>query len=516
MKNIKQKYKDVVNYINFLIKKTLFKHPNKINNIFANKFKSKISTFSKISNFNKYLILIISLLFFYLFYLSIPTLYDKTWVQNTIENKLINEFKINFSISSQIKYEILPSPHFTIKDVKIENDKLNNPKQLAEIKELKVFIFQKNLFDKKKLEIKKILINDANLLFQKTDFNFFKKIIRDQASEKKIDIKNSNIFFKDNTGETISIIKILKATMFYDNLKFLNKFDANGEIFNIPFNLKMNKDIFSNSNKTSTIITSNKLKLRFINELSKKNNTFFGLNTFFIVNARLITSYKFKDNIFLFESDESKLKNSSINYKGELNLDPFGLDMDVNLKSSQLKKYSRFGSIFLELLKSKLLFNENINIDISINSSETFNSKIINSVNLVFKINNGNIDFDQSTFLNDKIGLLKITNSKIFSENNSLKFISDFNIEIKNSNKLNSLLQIPKKHRKLIKNIIINVELDSVDNIFKINSFKIDDRASGQKLDNLINNFNSIENFELTNFIKMKNLFNNLIVSYDG
>ena len=41
-------------------------------------------------------------------------------------------------------------------------------------------------------------------------------------SNKKIKIKNSNIFLKDNLGEIILIIKIDKATSFFDNKKLSN------------------------------------------------------------------------------------------------------------------------------------------------------------------------------------------------------------------------------------------------------------------------------------------------------
>ena len=120
MKKIKHYYKIVVNYFNnlvnsvdkyfkSLINKILLKYKNKIKSL---SYKSK----SKISNFNKILITFISLLFVYLFYLSIPTLYNKSWVQNTLEYKLVDQFKIDFSISSDISYEILPSPHFKVKN----------------------------------------------------------------------------------------------------------------------------------------------------------------------------------------------------------------------------------------------------------------------------------------------------------------------------------------------------------------------------------------------------------------
>ena len=98
--------KFIQNFNNLIIKR-IFILQNKTNNNF------------KISNFNKFLITFISLLFFYLFYLLIPHLYDKTWLQSHLESQLLKEFKINFSNSFNISYRILPKPHFLIKDSKI-------------------------------------------------------------------------------------------------------------------------------------------------------------------------------------------------------------------------------------------------------------------------------------------------------------------------------------------------------------------------------------------------------------
>ena len=128
----------IVKSFNSLINKTLIKLKNKTNYFLENN--------SKVSSFNKLIITFISLLFLYLFYLSIPTLYDKTWVQNNIESKLIKEFKINFSISSDISYRILPAPHFLIKDSKIFKHDVEKSIPLADIKNLKVIISQKNFF----------------------------------------------------------------------------------------------------------------------------------------------------------------------------------------------------------------------------------------------------------------------------------------------------------------------------------------------------------------------------------
>ena len=70
--------KKIIKNFNKLVQRTIFKVQNKTNNSL------------KISNFNKYLISSIALLFIYLFYLLIPLLYDKTWIQTEIEKKLSN------------------------------------------------------------------------------------------------------------------------------------------------------------------------------------------------------------------------------------------------------------------------------------------------------------------------------------------------------------------------------------------------------------------------------------------
>ena len=165
MKKIKLKIKasiELVKLNNFFIDKfkkfnkfIKFKNIKFINNFFIDKFnkfnKFKNLKFIKISNLSMSIILFITLLFLYLFYLSIPTLYNKETLQKDITNKLIKEFQINFSLSSKIRYLILPSPHVLIENVKIFDDNLKGPKELSQIKKLKIYISQKNLFDQNDL-----------------------------------------------------------------------------------------------------------------------------------------------------------------------------------------------------------------------------------------------------------------------------------------------------------------------------------------------------------------------------
>jgi hypothetical protein len=511
MENIKKKFNKYNKFLKFLIKKTLLKHPNKTNNIF-NKFKFNFK--SKVSDFNIFLISFISILFIYLFYLTIPALYNKSWVQNTIESKLLDEFKINFSISSEITYEILPSPHFTIKNAKILNDNPENPKELSEIKKLKVFIFHGNFFKKENLIIKKVEIQNANFMIQSKDFNYFEKLFNKKFSEKKIYIKKSNIFYKDINKETVSITRLSKLSLFYDVTKSLNKIFLDGEIFKVPFSLVFNKDLANKEN--IFLLDSKKNKIKLKDKTIKKNKTISGLNNLSILNSKLVTKYEFKKDLLKFKSLNSKISANKIKYNGELNLSPFNLILDIDLKKIDLRKLFNNNSILFELIKSGKLFHENLNIAISLNSSDIINNKILNKLNINLNAINGEINFEESYILSDKIGLLKSDRNQLVLDNNSLLFFGDFNLDIKSSDYFFSFFQTSKKFRKPIKDISFKLKFDFLENKLVINNFKIDNKEPNKEVLDVLNNFNSSDDQKIKNLIIFKNLVNNLFSIYNG
>ena len=73
-----------------------------------------------------------SFFFLYLLYLSIPSLYDSGRVQKVLYYKLIEEFGLNLSLSSEITYRILPLPHFHIKDTKVFRDKTKVSEEIGQ------------------------------------------------------------------------------------------------------------------------------------------------------------------------------------------------------------------------------------------------------------------------------------------------------------------------------------------------------------------------------------------------
>ena len=88
-----------------------------------------------------------TLIFIYLLYLSIPSLYKSGRVQKVLTQEILSEFDLNISLSPKITYRILPTPHFSIKDSKLFNSKNNVNKEIGQIKQLKVHIKQTNFFN---------------------------------------------------------------------------------------------------------------------------------------------------------------------------------------------------------------------------------------------------------------------------------------------------------------------------------------------------------------------------------
>ena len=482
--------KKIVKIFNNFIKKTIFKVENKTNDKFH------------VSNFSKYIIAVIVVLFVYVFYLSIPLLYDKNWIQNKIVTKLGNEFNINLVNSFDFSYRILPKPHYLIKDTKTS---------LAEIKTLNVFISQNNFFNKGSIRINEVLIEEANFSLLKDNFKKFYKDNENKFSKKKIKIKDSNIFFKNNLNEVISIIKISNAILFFDEKNLFNFFDLKGEIFKIPFKLKYQNEL--NLQKQIEIKAPD-LQLKVINDFFKKDeNLSSGINNISILNSSINTKYNIKDQIVIFQSDGSRVYNSKIDYNGQLVINPFDLNLKINLYDYKISNLLTPNSLINEFIKSGLLFNENISVQTLVNIKSTKKDEIFNEAKLVLRVLNGKISFNKSVFINNNIGLMKISNSDLFLENNKLYLSSNLSIDIKNINKLYSFLNTSKNSRKNIRNIKLNIIYDFLSNQIELKNIKINDNDVSSQFNNIAEGFNDNDS---NNLIKSRKLLNELINLYDG
>ena len=176
-------YNKFYKFINSLLENNL----NKLNlNNLRNLTKNNIIIFT----FVAFIILFIS-------YLLLPTFYKQSEISAKLQNELNNKLKLNFKISDNINYNFFPRPHFKISKASI----LNGNYEISEIKNLKIYVSLENLFSLKSIEIKDVIVSDANFNLKKENYDFFIKILDNNFLERNLLIKNSNVFFKSNEND---------------------------------------------------------------------------------------------------------------------------------------------------------------------------------------------------------------------------------------------------------------------------------------------------------------------------
>ena len=115
---------------------TLFNIPKIAWKISFNQFKKKnIENYISEKFQLNYALFVLSIVFFlYLLYLSIPGIVINENIQSELEEKLKKEYNLDFALSPDINYSILPKPHYIINDVVIFTEKMGYQKSLVKLK----------------------------------------------------------------------------------------------------------------------------------------------------------------------------------------------------------------------------------------------------------------------------------------------------------------------------------------------------------------------------------------------
>ena len=516
MKNIKLQnifLKKVAEYNDYLI--------NKFNQIkvLKNKFNKIIhlkNKFNQISNFNKSLILFISTLFLYLFYVSIPSLYDYQRLQNQLKTHLLDDYNLNINISNEIQYKILPSPHFEVKESIIYRGEGSDVNKFAEVGNLKIFVSIADFYNQDKLQLKNIEIKESIFFLDQDNQKFFFDYFKKKNTEKKISIKKSKFFLIDK-DEVISIFPINDMNFQYNKKSFTNEATINGKAFNSFFNLSIEKNFLEEEN-LNFILKFPQINLSVMGKiLSQKNNKdkYKIFNKVNFLGSEIKSEFDIEKNYLNFKSIKSKIFNSHIDFSGTVEFKPFFLISNIildQLKIIKILNNKEFFSIFLE--KQKFIhkhFNSKITIDVkNFSKANIFDSAIFS-----IKTKNGSIKFDDSVIKAKKWGSLKILNSNFYVDEDKFFLNSKILIDVQNHKKFYSILQIPKKYKKDIKKINISFVTNLSSGITKITDFQIDDIISDsliKKINMVIKNNNIDFNKNFNNWIVLKRLLNVVIL----
>ena len=501
------------------MKNIIFKKIARINNFFVNGF-NKVNEFIKITNhkfknissFNRYLIFLITVLFLYLFFLSIPSLYDKGTLQTKL-NKMINdEYNINLSLSPDIQYNILPRPHFLIENVKFYSNNNSSPKELGQIKKLKVFISQKNFIKKNSIGINSISLDKTNFLVHQNDLKYFKDFLGKKFSNKKLKVVNSRFFYVDDNEDVISIFPISKLNLFYDEKKSKNLLTSKGEFFTVPYSLDWNKDFLKKEN--STILKLKKLNLKIENFTKKNKDSLSIRNIVYFRSTEIETGIiKNKNSIEIKSNENSKMKNNKINYIGKVDLSPFYLNVDIDLEKLDFKKNIFNNALLRNLFLIEPIYEENLNAQFNLKIKNLVKSKLFDSSKIFISLDNGSINFDNTIFKGD-LGNLNLINGNLQNTKDDLIFDGNFLFNISSKNQFYKLFQINKKNRKKIENIYFDMKYNLTKDKVIIKNLILE--PGKIKLEEeLIDFLNLSENDEkIDNWIDFKNFVRNIFVDY--
>ncbi len=460
-----------------------------------------------------YMLFFLSIVFFlYLVYLSIPGIVINQSIQKELEEKLKKEYNLDFALTPDINYSILPKPHYSVNDVVIFNEKKGYQKEFSQIKKLKIFIEQNNFFKMKNI-IKKVEVRNANFFIEKSDFSFLNDFLDRGFSKKSLKVLKSKIFYKNSEGQIVSLITIKDILIFKDQFKKENLLISKGKIFNIPFNFEWKFD--ENSNEKITKAKMNSLKLKILNS-SKKKEKFKNLKVDFR-HSKFNTNYSLKENSILLESKNSYLGANKLNYDGEINLEPFDFKINTKIDRFNLKKFLPNKIIFKEVLSKEFLLNENFNGSLTIKSNNLKNSNFFNEILLTSNYVGEKIELSNSKIFNKKIGSLNLDFGNVFLENNDLLFKGKFSFEIFDKKKFYRKFLVSKKNQREIDKVYfgLNINLSTLDTKIFFVSLDKDKLQINDELDDLIYSFNN-KSITINNWISLRSFVNKILSSYSG
>jgi len=460
-----------------------------------------------------YALFLLSIVFFlYLLYLSIPGIVISENIQKELEEKLKKEYNLDFALTPDINYSILPKPHYIINDVVIFTEKMGYQKEFSQIKKLRIFINQNNFFRMSNV-IKKIEIKNANFFIEKSDFNFIENFLNNGFSKNSIKVLKSKIFYKSSEGQIVSFLSLENILILYDELKKEDSLISKGKIFNIPFTFDWKYD--ETLNEKTTKIRLNPLKLSFLNK-SIKDKKIKNLKVNF-KRSKLNTNYSFKEDVIVLESNNSFLGTNKFNYKGEINLDPFDFQIESQIQRFDLKKILPNKNIIDEIFSQEFLLNENFNGKLTIKSDDLNNGSFFNEILINSNYVGEKIELSNSKLLNKKIGSLNLDYGNIYLEENEIFFKGKFSFEIFDKNRFYRKFLVSKKNQKDIDKVNFGLiyNFSNFDTKIFFISLNKDNPEMNDNLDNLIYSFNN-NSITVNNWISLRSFINKILSSYPG
>ena len=450
---------------------------------------------------NRVFLGLVVVVFLTLVYFLIPTAYNKNLIQAEIENQIFQKYQISVKFNNKISYKLFPKPNFSSKNLSI----LNNKKEIASVKNFKIFISVKNFFKINQVQTKDLILDKTDFNIKKNDLNFFINLMKIEPNRNKVIIKDSNIFFRNKNDEVLFINQINKSYFYYGFKNLKNVLNSKNKVFNIPFKLISQNDKLNK--KFEFKFNSKKLVLKIENETnySKKN-----------INSDLKITFKNRNNLFRYKVKKNSLnfnlKDSNKTYDGIVEFKPFYFTSNLNYNVLKLNDF--VNPFLIQIFKSQIFNNENLNAKINFNVKNIYDFDRFSNLMLKLRIEQGKMTFSNSQInWKDNVNL-SLEDAMLDFENEKIYFNGKMLVNIKDKNDFYRSFQIKKNFRKDLKKIEFDFNYDFIENKVYFDNLRLDNKTN-ENLDKFISKFNT-NDAKFFNKITFKSFVNKIFNAYFG
>ena len=439
----------------------------------------------------------------FLSYFLLPTFNNKDKIQAEIKNHILQKYDININFSDRLNYALIPKPHYISKNVTI----FNNKRKIAKVKKLKIYISSKNFFTFNKISINDIIFNNADFNIQLNDLEFFEKLLKTEPNENQIIFKNSNIFYENKYKEILFINKISNSRFFYDSNNLKNVLVSENKIFNLPFKLLIKNDKFNKIINTSFDIK--KLRLNIDTKLNYNDKIKEGETNIKFINKDTSFDFKIDKNSLKFFSNKDKNT-----YKGQIDFKPFYFTADFDYISLSTKNLLNDESIFMDIIKTEIFSNRNLNAKINFNLNDITDINELNNLFLKIDIEDGEINFSKSNLMWKKDLKISFNESFLVYDENEIKIIGNTLLEFEDLDNFYKSFQVKKDNRNRLKKIEFDFIYSVDKKTFNFDNVKIDD-FENENVKEYFEEFNSSLDRSF-NKITFKNFISGFFNAYAG
>ena len=431
-------------------------------------------------------------------YFLIPALYDEKKITSQIEKQIFDQYNLEVKFDQDLRYDLFPKPHFLFKNTKIEY-KSNN---LARTKDTKVFISINNFFLSDNIKIKNLVFNKTDFKIKGSNFKFFVDLLQQIKSSHKINFLNSKFFYLDQNDDIVFLSSIKRLDYEYEE-NLVKKLRTKLDIYNFPINLELDHNILENEIAFEAKLFP--LRLIIQNKSSYNDKNLNGELNLTILNKDTKIKYSLRNNSLNFNTKDNKIT-------GEINIKPFFISSNLKLFQIDLKKIFRENSILINILKSEVLNNNNLNGEINISTGNFEGLNFLKKIKFIVRVEEGNIFVTNlRTIFKDSV-VINLDDAQLIVDNNKLKLAGYISLDFIDITEFYAHYQINRNYRKNIKKINFGFLFNLDDQFIEIDNLKVNGNIN-QNLEKFLNNFNSKKE-NILNKIVFRNSVKNFLKNY--